>query len=406
MKKKALALSIGAVLSATALLGAVPVSMAIDAVANQSASYATISSETDGTTVNLLSGDAYTFASNYAINVSQPYCTQFCNGTTKTNPTPAHITWKDTGNANYYTVKLSRNADMSGAETYSCIQNYLDVEDLFMGTKYYYQIYAHRDDSVVKSKVFSFTTAHLPRTIRLDTTYLDANFRDIGGYYTEDGNHRVKQGLAYRGAEVKHYTQEAKEKLVYELGIKTELAVHNEETSYLSDFGFSQESGNYVYTAGPHYVEWYGIAFYGDQTQENLKKELLVFADPANFPVFFHCQLGRDRTGTLAFVLGALLGVGKEDLFLDYELSYLTQYGGYGWTGDNCAENKVYQFEAMYQFINDGTCVNYSKETLTNQYFDPTDTSLAERMETYLKGCLGITDAQIAAIRANMLEEV
>lgn len=105
-------------------------------------------------------------------------------------------------------------------------------------------------------------------------------------------------------------------------------------------------------------------------------------------------------------MLGALLGVSKADLFLDYELSYLTQYGGYGWTGDNCAENKVYQFEAMYQFINDGTCVNYSKETLTNQYFDPTDTSLAERMETYLKGCLGITDAQIAAIRANMLEEV
>jgi hypothetical protein len=60
----------------------------------------------------------------------------------------------------------------------------------------------------------------------------------------------------------------------------------------------------------------------------------------------------------------------------------------------------------MYEFINNGTCVNWSGYTLTNKHFNPADTSLAERMATYLKGEIGITDAQISAIRANMLEEV
>ena len=92
---------------------------------------------------------------------------------------------------------------------------------LFMGTEYYYQIIAHRATRTVKSNVFTFTTAHLPRTISLPATYRDTNCRDIGGYYTEDGNYRIKQGVAYRSAEVKHCTAEAKNKLLYKMGIKT-----------------------------------------------------------------------------------------------------------------------------------------------------------------------------------------
>ncbi len=404
MKKRVLSLSLGIIMGFTALCGCEQTSSSNPQNSNQDVSgaysYATLSSATDGATINLLSSEACDFVTNYEINVASPFSSRYCNGTTKTDPAPAHIVWEDTDNAYAYTIKLSTNADMSDAKTYSSLTKSIDVEDLFTGTKYYYQVYAHRADKVVKSRTFSFTTAYQPRTIKLDTTYLDANVRDVGGYYTEDGNYRIKQGIAYRGAEVKYYTPEAKNKLLYELEIKTELAVHNEQESLLSD------DIHYVYTAGPHYVEWYGIAFYGDQTQANLKKELLVFAEPTNFPVFFHCQLGRDRTGTLAFVLGALLGMSKRDLCLDYELSYLTQYGGFGWTGDNCVENKFYQFEAMYQFINNGTCINYSNETLVNKYFDATDTSLAERTATYLKGAIGITDDEIAAIRANMLEEV
>ena len=408
MKKKLISLLMGAAMTAITLCGCAPTGASLDGSGpssglqsqSESTSYQTLSSATDGTTVNLLSGEVYEFVTNYQIDVAKPHCTRYADGTTKTNPTPAHIAWTDTKEANNYTIKLSRNADMSEAEIYSSLTTSLDVEDLFTGTKYYYQIYAHRDGYTSKSKVFSFTTAHSPRTIKADTTSLDSNLRDIGGYYTEDGKHRVKQGIAYRGAEVKHYTQDAKDKLIYTLGIKTELAVHNKDDYRLSD------DIPLILAEGPHYVEWSGIAFYGNGKKEELKKELLVFADADNFPVFFHCQLGRDRTGTLAFLLGALLGVSKQDLFLDYELAYLTQYGGYQWWGENCPETKVFQLEAMYQYLNDGHCINYSNQNLTNAWFDSSATTLADRTAAYLKGCLGITDAEIAAIRANMLEEV
>ena len=38
-------------------------------------------------------------------------------------------------------------------------------------------------------------------------------------------------------------------------------------------------------------------------------------------PVFFNCIYGADRTGTLAFILEALLGVGENQLSIDYELT-------------------------------------------------------------------------------------
>ena len=37
--------------------------------------------------------------------------------------------------------------------------------------------------------------------------------------------------------------------------------------------------------------------------------------------VIYHCSLGRDRTGTLSFILLALLGVSRKHVDMDYELS-------------------------------------------------------------------------------------
>ena len=38
--------------------------------------------------------------------------------------------------------------------------------------------------------------------------------------------------------------------------------------------------------------------------------------------IYFHCKIGTDRTGTLAYFLEGLLGVSEEDRLQDYELSY------------------------------------------------------------------------------------
>ena len=37
--------------------------------------------------------------------------------------------------------------------------------------------------------------------------------------------------------------------------------------------------------------------------------------------VYFHCMVGADRTGTLAFLMEAMLGVSESDLSKDFELT-------------------------------------------------------------------------------------
>lgn len=40
--------------------------------------------------------------------------------------------------------------------------------------------------------------------------------------------------------------------------------------------------------------------------------------DDNNYPIVFHCIAGADRTGTVAMLLEALLGVPEEELWRDY----------------------------------------------------------------------------------------
>lgn len=54
---------------------------------------------------------------------------------------------------------------------------------------------------------------------------------------------------------------------------------------------------------------------------EPMREALLVFADPANYPIYFHCKAGADRTGTLAFFLEGLCGCSQADIDIDYELT-------------------------------------------------------------------------------------
>ena len=40
-----------------------------------------------------------------------------------------------------------------------------------------------------------------------------------------------------------------------------------------------------------------------------------------DYSLYFHCRIGADRTGTLAYLLEGILGVSKENRYRDYELT-------------------------------------------------------------------------------------
>ena len=111
--------------------------------------------------------------------------------------------------------------------------------------------------------------------------------------------------------------------------------------------------------------------------------EIRVFANPDNYPVYIHCSLGRDRTGTLVMILQALCGVEQWDLYMDYEMSMFSVSG----TLDG--GNPFEAIKATYTYIND----NYEGD------------SFAEKTENYLLS-IGITAKEIATIRSIMIEEV
>lgn len=327
--------------------------------------------------IPLLAGDIYDVCKNYQLYITKDYNQDKKDAYA---PTSLTISWTCDETPKYYTLELATKEDMSDAASYVTFDNQVELKYLFMGYDYYYQICANYDNKIVKSRIFEFSTEHLARTVYVDAQV--TNTRDFGGYYTEDGN-RVKQGIAYRGAKVDQITEEGKRIMLEELGIKTDLDIRGdgEYTGKGSPLG---ESVNYISLAAPWYAYGDGNGINGDKLREGLLGEIRAFANKDNYPIYVHCSVGRDRTGTICFLINGLLGVSETDLDLDYELSFMSR---------NRGDRDVREFIGT-SYLN---IKNYLKSTYKQL------STWKERIEQFMLD-IGITESEIAAIRANMLE--
>ena len=53
-----------------------------------------------------------------------------------------------------------------------------------------------------------------------------------------------------------------------------------------------------------------------------------ILADETNYPVFYHCRIGTDRTGITGMMIGGLLGVKFNEIFQDYVFSNFSPIDG------------------------------------------------------------------------------
>jgi protein-tyrosine phosphatase len=204
--------------------------------------------------------------------------------------------------------------------------------------------------------------------------------RDIGGYINLDGK-QIKQGMIYRSAKLDDITELGKYTLVNILGVKTDLDLRGDKaTKPVSEL-------NHIITACPWYTDSDNSIFMNEANKTEFANTVKVFADIDNYPIIFHCSLGRDRTGTLALVLEGLLGLDYNTLMMEYELSVFSYWGSYGATNYKTQMSK--HIENTYNYIHD----HYDGDTF------------AEEVENFLLD-IGVTAEEIASIKNIMLEEV
>ena len=210
------------------------------------------------------------------------------------------------------------------------------ITNLIPGVTYYWE---KTSDPTVNGLIEATT----PRRV------LDAgnvrNVRDLGGLsvtYTENNVQKtgtIKYGKLFRGAKLT--SSQADVTSLEKLGVTREIDLRpDSERGGAARFTVFDNYGN---SGGDIIIHNYLInrtaitysyldknnnsqttvssySSYADELKSALKKTMQYVIDGDN--IYFHCTIGTDRTGTLAYFLEGLLGVSEEDRVEDYELTY------------------------------------------------------------------------------------
>ena len=118
-------------------------------------------------------------------------------------------------------------------------------------------------------------------------------------------------------------------------------------------------------------------------------------ANENNYPIYFHCNAGADRTGTLAILIEALLGVSEEDITKDFELTTFSIYGA-RYRGK--IVNGKFANGVMQDDSNNFVAFGYFIEQIKAAYCKNGET-LGQGVEKYLKEVCSVTDQEISSIR-------
>ena len=160
-----------------------------------------------------------------------------------------------------------------------------------------------------------------------------ANFRDLGGYFCKGGV--TEWGVFFRSTSL-HKAMKEDVEILRQIGI-----------SRILDLRYPQEREEMpdVPVEG---TDWLGISLLGTipvaelnvndkeedtRTLINMYRQIIASSKTeikdsikamihAKGPAVFHCAAGKDRTGIIAMLLLGAVGVSKEDIIADYEMSH------------------------------------------------------------------------------------
>jgi protein-tyrosine phosphatase len=255
----------------------------------------------------------------------------------------------------------------------------------------------------------------------------EPNFRDLGGYQTTDGR-TVRWRQVFRTGELGKLTDADLERLD-ELGLKTvvnfllpeEIEQHGpdrlppgvdlvhdpitgERSAELSLVAQSAIS-NGDFDELPAEINFEIHAILMDEAKEQYARLLRTLAAPQNRPVAFHCSHGVHRTGTASAILLSALGVPWETVREDYLLTNkvrkdtteaaLAKLRDMAAAANNVAPEDVDMTNVEAFYVLEGGYIDAALQAAEARYGS---------MEAYIRDGLGISEAEITALRSALLE--
>lgn len=319
------------------------------------------------------------------------------------------LSWRDSGHAPY-TIEVAKDEGFTSYKTYESLENHILLPGtLIPGMKYYYRVKDSTNNLIVKIGGIDVDGTYPVRTLYVEGV---SNVRDAGGWTAKDGN-KVLYDKIIRGGRLSGITDEGKEVLLGDLGVKTEIDLRAGSGGFQdiddSRLTYHQLGINQYTTIVPDYLapklEDRDARYGFDSTNPlPIKGIFEVLADENSYPVYYHCNAGADRTGTITYLINGLLGVSYEDLTKDFEL---TTFSSQGNRFRSQVENGHFVTEGeragIYQCNSDNYVAWGKLHELISTKYAQSNGQLCSAIEYYLKKVCDVSDETIAAVRKNLL---
>ena len=309
---------------------------------------------------------------------------------------PVTLKWSLSGRGtSKILVEYATKADYSDAITVEVggSTRSIDVYNLYKATNYYLRVTAKNSKGETLGQAESqFTTTSLgPRVMNVEGI---CNVRDIGGFESSLGK-TIQQGIAYRGGALKdnnsklangewlELTDEGKRMMSEVMGIRGELDLRNENES-----GIKVSDGSLIPGAKLTYITagGYEDIFHKEGGGKVYREIFKYLADKNNYPVYFHCTAGADRTGSVAYLLQAFLGMSELECHQNFAFTSFSIYGIRG--SHSGAGSNATRYWNMVNMLNEFEGANLQEK--------------AENLLLYI----GVTQAELDNIKAIFFGEV
>ena len=191
-----------------------------------------------------------------------------------------------------------------------------DLTNLVPDRKYSWKV--TRDDTGKTVALGYFPTTGLIHQVYFPPKVRNA--RDIGGWSTVDGK-KVKYRRLYRGGEIATgYLNDEGIRMMLREGIRAEIDLRESKDVNSSTSRLGKDIAFY----NANFSKGYGglIREYPTKVANTFKFTVKCLREGK--PVFYHCSIGRDRTGTMTALYLGLLGVSESDMSKEFELIFFS----------------------------------------------------------------------------------